>query len=133
MTASSYEIITAYRSLLRTSLHAVQYATPGKYQVRDILRDSFRNSPATAFIPRRIANTLRFLGRARDYQGLENKILKNITRIRWERSYGYDSGKLTGAIKENTDVGRDLRVNVPGQFDATLAMLNESEGLCLRV
>ena len=36
-------------------------------------------------------------------------------------------------MKENTDVGVDLRQNVGGQFDATLTVFNETMDLCLRV
>lgn len=125
-------IISAYRRLLRTSLQVVRHATPGRYQVVTILRDSFRNSPRSAFVPRRIEKTLTFLRHARDHQGKEVKIVRNILHIRWWREHP-DKLKPAGAMRHNTDVGVDLRHNIPAQFDATLTMLNESLDICLRI
>jgi len=96
------------------------------------LRDSFRNSPSSAFNPGRIQKTLEFLRTASEHNGTEHRILKNILFVRYWRDYP-NKNKLYGAIRDNTDVGLDLRQNSKAHFDATLTMLNESLGLCLRV
>lgn len=132
MTSANPAISSAYRRLLRTSLQAVQYSTPARYQVKDILRDSFRNSSAAAFIPRRIENTIGFLEKAVEHNGLEHKILRNILHVRYWRD-NPKKDKRPQRLKENTDVARDLRRNIGTQFDATLTLFNESAGLCLRV
>jgi hypothetical protein len=80
----------AYRHLYRTALKAVCYARPARYEVRDILRESFRSSPATNFNPRRIENTLRFLKNAEIYNGYEHKILKNLLHLKFFRDRRLD-------------------------------------------
>jgi len=132
MTQVDSAVTSAYRRLLRISLQAVRFSTPARYQVQSILRDSFRNSPAAAFIPRRIENTIGFLEQAREHNGLEHKILRNILHVRYWRDNS-EKQKPAGSMKANTDVGVDLRQNVGGQFDATLTVFNESMDLCLRV
>ena len=132
MKADKASVTSAYRRLLRTALQAVRFSTPARYQVNGILRDSFRNAPPAAFVPRRIEKTIGFLEQAREHAGLEHKILRNIIHVRWWRD-NRDRNKPTGAMKENTDVGVDLRQNVGGQFDATLTVFNETMDLCLRV
>lgn len=128
------QVTLAYRKLLKTSSQAVRFATPAKHLVRHILRDSFRGSPATAFNPRRINNTIRFLEQASEHNGLQHKILKNIIHVRWWKDHK-DKLKIPDSLKANTDVAMDLRQNVAfgAQFDATLILFNESMDLCLRV
>lgn len=125
-------VSSAYRRLLRTALQAVRFSTPARYQVQSILRDSFRHSPLSTFTPRRIKNTVRFLERARECNGIEHKILRNILHVRYWRDHR-EKHKPPGGLKENTDVAVDLRRNVPAQFDATLHVFNETMDLCLRV
>lgn len=123
---------SAYRQLLRTSLQAVRFATPARYQIRSILREAFRNSPRIAFNQRRIRNTLAFLEQAREHNGFEHKILRNILHVRFWRDHP-KKDRLPPTMKQNNEVGVDLRRNVPGQFDATLTLFNESTDMCLRV
>lgn len=125
-------ILSAYRQLLRTSLEAVRFSSPARYQVRNILRDSFRNSPAAAFNPRRIENTIFFLEQAREHNGFEHKILRNILHVRYWRE-DPKREKIPQTLKQNTSVGLDLRQNIPGHFDATLTVFNETMDLCLRI
>lgn len=122
----------AYRQLLRTSLQAVRFSTPARYQIRSILREAFRDSPRTAFNPRRIKNTIAFLEQAREHNGFEHKILRNILHVRyWRDSPKKD--RIPQIMRQNNETGVDLRRNVPGQFDATLTLFNESTDMCLRV
>lgn len=123
---------SAYRQLLRVCLQAVRFSSPARYQIRNILRDSFRNSPPAAFNPRRIQNTILFLEQAREHNGFEHKILRNILHVRYWRENPKKDSRVQFQ-KQNNEVGLDLRRNVPGQFDATLTVFNESMGLCLRV
>ena len=131
MTVHNPAVISAYRRLLRTALQAVRFSSPARYQIRNILRDSFRDSPSEAFIPRRIDNTVAFLEQAREHNGLEHKILRNIAHVRYYRE---NREKPRAQFwKDNTDVALDLRQSIVGQFDATLTVFNESMDLCLRV
>lgn len=79
-------ILTAYRHLLRQGLKVVNFATPNRHVLRDVLRSSFRNSPTKEFDSRKIENTLRFLARATDMAGVEHKLVKNLLMVRfWEQ------------------------------------------------
>lgn len=79
-------IVSAYRHLYRQGLKTMRYSTPGRHVLVQILRSSFRSSPAQEFDQLRIANTLRFLARATDMAGIEHKIMKNLLSVRyWEQ------------------------------------------------
>lgn len=134
MSSGGVQVVSAYRRLLRTSLHAVRFASPAKHLIRHILRDSFRDSPAAAFNSRRIEKTIKFLEQAGEHNGFQHKILKNILHVRWWRDHKKEM-KLPESLKPNTDVAMDIRQNVisGAQFDATLTLFNESMDLCLRI
>lgn len=133
-------IVHSYRDLLRAALRAVHFKTPNRYQVRHILRDSFRGvahidgrrRDAGPFVERKIKNTLAFLERARESAGVEHKVLNSILMTRWHREHKNKQRWPLG-LNDNTDVARDLRRRCTLQFDATLEMLNRSEDLCLAV
>lgn len=131
-TTVSLTVLTAYRHLLRTSLQAVRFSSPARYSIRNILRDSFRNSPVAAFNPRRIDNTLHFLEQAREHNGFEHKILRNILHVRYWREH-WKREKVPQILKQNNEIGLDLRKTIPAHFDATLTIFNESMDLCLRI
>lgn len=134
MSLGGTQITSAYRRLLRTSLHSVRFATPARHLIRTILRDSFRNSPEAAFNSRRVERTIKFLEQAGEHNGFQHKILKNILHVRWWRDHRKEM-KLPDSLKVNTDVAMDIRQNVVSgaQFDATLTLFNESMDLCLRI
>jgi hypothetical protein len=121
-------IVTAYRTLLRHGLKAVHHSTPARYKLRDILRSSFRESSNNDFNPKRVANTVRFLKRAEIYNGYEHKILKNIVHVRYWR----DQPHPKSLTQVNNPLTADIRMNSWSQFSATVAMLNESQELCLK-
>lgn len=123
---------SAYRQLYRTALQAVRFSTPARYQIRSILRDSFRNSPSAAFSQRRIENTIAFLEQAREHNGYEHKILRNILHVRYWKD-NVKRERTPTMLKQNNEVGVELRQTIPGHFTATLDMFNESLDLCLRV
>lgn len=123
---------SAYRRLYRTAMQAVRYSTPARYQVRSILRESFRNSTPTAFSQRRIENTISFLKQARDNNGYEHKILRNILHVRYWKD-NPKKERIPVMLKQNDEKAVELRQTIPGHFTATLDMFNESMGLCLRV
>ena len=132
MTASSSSLLQSYRLLLKNGLRAVRFSSPAKYQLKNILRENFRDSPAAAYNERRISNTIGFLERAtRNPRGLEHQILKRLLHLRWHREN--PDRKPRGNMRENNAVGLDLRQNSASQYDATLTMFNESEDLCLRI
>ena len=83
MTASTPEIIQAYRQLLRQALHAVQYSSPARYVVRDQISHAFRQSTRGDFHVDTIKNTIEFLENATKESGLEHHILKNLLHIHW--------------------------------------------------
>jgi hypothetical protein len=82
---SNVEILHAYRRLLRSGLRAVQFSKPARYLLRDQLREAFRDQEAK-FNPEGIRRTVWFLNAAAQERGLEHKIVKNLLRVKWERS-----------------------------------------------
>lgn len=93
---STKEILQAYRQLYRAGLHAVRHSRPARFEVRDILREAFRTQPATAFSPRRIQNTVRFLENAGAYTGFEHRILKNLLHLKFWQIKGLDKQMYVG-------------------------------------
>lgn len=87
---STTDVLHAYRQLYRTGLRTVRYARPARFEIRDILRESFRLQPREAFNARRIDNTLRFLETAGTHNGTEHKILKNLLHLKFWRMRGAD-------------------------------------------
>ena len=85
MSSSKADIILAYRNLYRHGLHAVRYAKPARYAFRNILREAFGKSPASAFDAKRIGNTILFLQNAAKFKGMEHKIVKNLMHVRWSQ------------------------------------------------
>lgn len=83
MTASTHEIVQAYRQLLRQALHAVQYSSPARHVVRDQISHAFRSGTSAKFNADTIQNTIEFLENATKESGLEHHILKNLLHIRW--------------------------------------------------
>lgn len=78
-------VVHAYRNLYRQGLKAIRYSTPARHVLRSTLRRSFRSSPRDEFDQSRIDNTLAFMQRAAEFNGLEHKILRNILITRyWE-------------------------------------------------
>lgn len=100
--------VKVYRDLFRAALKAIHYSTPARYKVRDILREAFRNEPASSLNPRRVANTMRFLRRAQKYNGYEHKILKNLLFIRYWRENMHHS-KLYVCVRLGFGVGVRLQ------------------------
>lgn len=76
---SREEIIHAYRHLYRGLLHAVQFATKGRFVARDQLRQAFRDENAT-FDREAVKRTIWFVQAAARERGLEHKILKNLLK-----------------------------------------------------
>jgi hypothetical protein len=83
---SSQELVHAYRKLLRAGLRAVQFSQPSKSTITQVLRKAFRD-PEGVFNARRVTRTVYFLNAAAAARGLEHKILRNMCRVHWERSY----------------------------------------------
>ncbi|UKZ77241.1 hypothetical protein TrVFT333_004961 [Trichoderma virens FT-333] len=115
--ASKLDITHAYRHLYRGLLRAVQYSAPARYVVRDQLRAAFRERDA-ALDREGVKRTVWFLEAAAKERGLEHKILKNLIRVRLDRSWGPET--------------RQLQQDAMQHYDMTVAMLNKSMGLCLR-
>ncbi|KAI1616372.1 hypothetical protein EDD37DRAFT_81902 [Exophiala viscosa] len=127
---STTDIIRAYRQLYRTGLRAVRYARPARFELRDVLRESFRTQPSAAFNARRIGNTLNFLETAGTHNGTEHKILKNLLHLQFWRWYGTNKALLRN---QNSDYAVETRLNTWRQYQATLTMLNESLDMCLQI
>ncbi|ETI21810.1 hypothetical protein G647_05879 [Cladophialophora carrionii CBS 160.54] len=123
----------AYRDLYRTGLEAVQFSTPARYELRDILRQTFRTSPPSNFNPRRIQNTIKFLENARKYDGFEHKIVKNLLHLQYWKGRPLDR-RLKHSIRDlNTTAAIESRKQIWHQYRATLIMLNESLDICLTI
>jgi hypothetical protein len=137
---SNREIIQAYRSLLRSSLRAVQYSSPARSIVTTRLRRAFRSSPISEFCPLRVSNTVHFLENAAKDRGMEHRVVRNLVTI-WgtEKRQWAERGHLHRAKKRRDrggiggeEDGGGVICQAYDQVWWTLGMLNESLGLCLR-
>ncbi|KAA8652243.1 uncharacterized protein ATNIH1004_001147 [Aspergillus tanneri] len=130
--ADHQAILHAYRHLYRQGLKVVNYSTPSRHVLLHTLRSSFRSGSPQDFDPQKIANTLRFLQRARDVAGMEHKIVKNILIARyWEQPILNKEFRILYGLGINQKEA-SLRESANEQFNLTLMLLNESLGTCLR-
>ncbi|KAL7798168.1 hypothetical protein V8C37DRAFT_368963 [Trichoderma ceciliae] len=128
---SKLDITQAYRRLYRGLLRAVQYSAPARYVVRDQLRAAFRERNAV-LDGEGVKRTVWFLEAAARERGLEHKILKNLIRVRLDRSWGTKSWKRAlNETKQKADT-RQLQQDAMQHYEMTVAMLNKSMGICLR-
>lgn len=88
MTASTLHILQSYRHLYRHALHAVQYAVPPRYVVRDELRRAYRSGLAADFNREKINKTVAFLQSATEETRMAHKILKNLVLVSWWKQHG---------------------------------------------
>jgi len=127
---STTEIIHTYRHLYRALLHAVQFSKPASFVVRDQLRTAFRREDPKTFNQQRISNTLDFLEGAAREKGLEHRILKNLIHVAYARA---EDQLLSPAKKARiSPLEAHLSASALKYYEMTLAMLNDSMGLCLR-
>ncbi|KAL1841036.1 hypothetical protein VTJ49DRAFT_7467 [Mycothermus thermophilus] len=137
------ELIHAYRHLLRAALRAVQFSKPSRYTVVDRLREGFRD-PKGTLDPERVRRTVWFFNAAAQSRGLEHKIMKTLCRVGWEQAHekrrmGYRlrmrlekdrvEMEARGKKGKEPDIIVDHRYE---HYNRTIAMLNDSMGLCLR-
>jgi len=120
---TNHDIITAYRSLHRVSLRAVQFAKPARFILRDRLRNGFRKGAIEDFDAQKIARTLEFLDHARTTRGLEHKLLKNILLV-----WGKRKDAMYQTLPKHQAAIFTKRYD---GFEETLRNLNESMRLCL--
>ncbi|KAF2682148.1 DUF1763-domain-containing protein [Lentithecium fluviatile CBS 122367] len=125
---SSQQILHAYRALLRSSLHAVQFAKPARYTLASRLRLAFTKNPPSAYNAQKINNTLEFLGYAQRQNGLEHKIVKNLLLLWWKQEKG-GFGKPNFRPLSNDEV--KIRTTAYDAFNYNIEMLNESMDMCL--
>ncbi|KAI4180907.1 MAG: hypothetical protein L6R41_006951 [Letrouitia leprolyta] len=130
--ANKYEIVKSYRDLYRHALRAVQFSSPARYTVRTHLRLSFRRNAATAFNPRKIANTLLFLKYAAKERGFEHRLLKSLIHVWWWQE---QTSRQKRDVKNFPPLQAQTRNEIVNStfnhFTVTLALLNESMGMCL--
>lgn len=132
-TNANQGIRQAYRLLYHAGLEAVLYSRPARWEIRDILRQTFRTSPSSNFQPRRIQNTIKFLENARKYDGFEHRIVKNLLHLQYWKGRPLDK-RLKHSIRDsNTAAAVESRKQIWHQYKATLAMLNESLDICLAI
>ncbi|EXJ59233.1 hypothetical protein A1O7_06665 [Cladophialophora yegresii CBS 114405] len=131
--ASRQHILQAYRDLYKTGLRAVQYSTPARYELRDILRQTFRTSAPSNLNPRRIQNTVKFLENARKYDGFEHRIVKNLLHLQYWKGRPLDKRSKHSIRDLNTAAAGESRKQIWHQYRATLTMLNESLDICLTI
>ncbi|KFH41469.1 hypothetical protein ACRE_078120 [Hapsidospora chrysogenum ATCC 11550] len=133
MTTDHQAIIHAYRRLYRSLLQAVQYATPARYIARDQLRAAFREPDAT-LDPEGIKRTVWFLQAASKERGLEHKILKNLIEVQGRRvSSALPWPRALSESRRKKDLFASHKRSAYDHFDMTVAMLNKTMGLCLRL
>ncbi|KAK0107298.1 hypothetical protein ONS95_003996 [Cadophora gregata] len=125
---SSTELIHAYRQLYRGLLHAVQFSKPSRYIARDQLRNAFRKGDPTTFDQQKVTRTVEFLNYAAQERGLEHRIIKNLFLTKyWEKREEHVLQKMA-KLPAQKEIRRTARTH----YEMTLAMLNDSMGLCLR-
>ncbi|KAI9753463.1 MAG: Vacuolar protein sorting-associated protein 20 [Chaenotheca gracillima] len=128
----STAIVQAYRSLYREALRAVQYSKPGRYVVRDQIREGFRKGSREEFDASKIANTLEFLQGAAKERGQEHRILKNLVQTHFIRKRKTEAVVGSARDLEQLQTILQSRQRSYVAYERTLHMLNESMGLCLR-
>lgn len=128
---SKTQLLAAYRHLYRGLLHAVQFAVPARYTARDSLRNAFRRGHVADYDPLKIERTLEFLDGAAQQKGPEHHLLKNLVQVAGKRN---SSRRTNFARSHHTDhdASDSLHSSVYTHYDMTVAMLNNSMGLCLR-
>ncbi|KAJ9602062.1 hypothetical protein H2200_013422 [Cladophialophora chaetospira] len=131
--ATDQAILWAYRHLYRAGIRAVRHARPARFELRDILRDAFRTSSSPNFNLRRVQNTIKFLENARNYQGFEHRILKNLLRLQYWKGKPLDKRLKHSLRDSNTAAAVESRRQIWHQYRATLTMLNESLDICLTI
>ncbi|KAK3344057.1 hypothetical protein B0T25DRAFT_316477 [Lasiosphaeria hispida] len=143
---TAQELVTAYRHLLRHSLRAVQFSKPSRYVIVDQLRAAFRDPKASAatFDRERVRRTIWFFKAATQEAGLESRILKNLVRVHWERKragrWSSWKGQIVKAAQQagktecpkRTKPTHPIRGTEYTHYENTIAMLNDTMGLCLR-
>ncbi|PQK14142.1 hypothetical protein BB8028_0004g10720 [Beauveria bassiana] len=159
--ASRQEVLHAYRHLYKGLLRGVHYSIPARYIVRDQIRLAFRERPAatapapapapataTATVPttttttttaaaagwdaEAIRRTLWFLSAAGRQSGLEHRILRNLVRMHSERAAPTRRWRRAVIWNKKPANERERHEHAFEHYDATVAMLNKSMGLCLR-
>jgi len=124
---SSQQIIYAYRILYRGLLHAVQYSKPARYIARDELRKAFRKEHPSSFNQGKIDRTVEFLRLAAREKGLEHRLVRNLLHTAYWQKHAYTKAKA-----ERTPMQKQIKGTARMHYQMTLAMLNDSMGLCLR-
>ncbi|KAI9049898.1 hypothetical protein LZ554_006046 [Drepanopeziza brunnea f. sp. 'monogermtubi'] len=130
-TPNPFEIIHAYRHLYRGLLHAVQYSKPARYLARDQLRIAFRKDDPSTFNKAKVHRTIEFLKYAAQERGLEHRIVKSLLHTKYcEVREAMEANRLmkTAQTPLREKIMKTSRIN----YRMTLAMLNDSMGLCLR-
>jgi hypothetical protein len=133
MAAPQQPLLHAFRHLYRAGIEAVDYARPQRYEIRDILRESFRQSHPSNFNQRRIQNTLKFLANAQRYNGFEHRILKNLLHMKFWAGRSNHARLKSNLRDSNTPAAVESRRQISHQYKATLVMLNESLDTCLAI
>ncbi|KAI5813392.1 hypothetical protein BZA77DRAFT_321405 [Pyronema omphalodes] len=117
-------LLHSYRHLLKAGLFAVSYSNPSRFQIRDKLRDAYRNTPITHYNARRIQNTIDFLYTAGRYKGLEHRIVKNLCFVHY-----HDRTRKRKRLLGKTLGIEDITHNA---YLENLGLLNQSMDLDLR-
>ncbi|KAM7208635.1 hypothetical protein V8F20_001058 [Naviculisporaceae sp. PSN 640] len=143
-TTNKLDILHSYRHLMRAGLRAVCFSKPSRYIIRDVLRDGFRDKKAV-FEKEKVERTVLFLEMAQR-AGFEHKLLKNLTRVSWERRVKHKGNLFKGGMgwlavlatgRQMEQRKKRIDTDIDGtefeHFDRTLDMLNQTAGLCLRI
>ncbi|KXX74375.1 hypothetical protein MMYC01_207109 [Madurella mycetomatis] len=139
---ANLELLHAYRKLLRAGLRAVQFSQPSRTTFVQQLRKGFRDPNGTLELER-VRRTVWFLNAAAQERGLEHRILKNLCRTRFEQQREVSKVPWKVRIKHQEDQARVAKKSKKTPFDPikgteyehydrTIAMFNDTMGLCLR-
>lgn len=77
------DIVHAYRGLYRSSLRAIQYASPARHTLKQMISNEFRLGKTEDYDSIRIQNTIEFLEGAAKARGLEHRIIKGLLHVWW--------------------------------------------------
>lgn len=128
------QVIHSYRHMYRALLKAVHYSKPARYVARDQIRGAYRKGTPSQFDTAKIDRTLQFLNGATQHTGMEHKILRNLlfTRYSLVRNARFAPPRNSKATNDNALKAAHIKSTAYLHYDMTLAMLNDSMGLCLR-
>ncbi|KAL8712564.1 MAG: hypothetical protein Q9220_003095 [cf. Caloplaca sp. 1 TL-2023] len=132
MTAGKEQILKSYRNLYRQALRAIQYSSPARYTLKNLLQLAYRRNAREAYNVHKIDNTIVFLKHAAEERGFEHRLLKNLLHMWWWQGQTIKRRRDAKGLPANTVQPRKEMIRSASQhLTITLRLLNESMNMCL--